>query len=311
MTEQNNKNSLRQAENSVSIEGLLLEKEIHEGETANGAKYLSVELTIEIAKNEQHPVKMFSTATKKDGTPNGIYTSLRTVADDYNAVADDGIGRENADHITINQAEIRMNDYVGGDGQIRSFPQINAVFANRVEGREPNPHAKFDVEVVVANVIEEYDKNEEETGRAKLKGYLPLYGGKIAPLEFIVNENGSGYVLDNYENGNTVQVWGEMINKREEIVQEVEGAFGGSNIKKKYSTVREYVITGGSEVYEEDNPNSYDVELLKTALNEREVFLEELKSKKQEKKGGKKTGFDTGASAKKTKREVKDDGLPF
>lgn len=309
MTEQNNQN-LRQAENDISLEGLLLEKRVHEGVTQDKKDYLSVDLTLEVAPNEQHQVSLFSTATKKDGTPNGIYTSLRTVADEYKAVGDEGVGRENADHVTINQAEIRMNDYVGQDGQLRSFPQINATFANRVEGREPNPHAKFDVEVVVANIVEEFDKNEEETGRAKVKGYIPLYGGNIAEVDFVVTNDGAGYVLDNYENGDTVQVWGELINKREEHTTTIPAGFGKDQKKTTYTTVREYLITGGSEPYDEDSPKVYDTGLIKTALNEREVYLEGLVEKSKQKKGGAKKGFDTGSSSKK-KRDIKDDSLPF
>lgn len=306
-----NKQSLRIAENNISLEGLLLEKDVHEGETQKNVDYLSVDLTLEVAENEQHRVSMFATATKKDGTPNKLYESLRTVADDYKAVGDEGVGREHADHVNINQAEFRMNDYVNKDGQVRSFPQINAVFANRVESREPNLHAKFDVEVVVASVSEEIDRDtEEETGRANVKGYIPLYGGKVAPIEFVVTEDGAGYVLDNYENGDTVTVWGTLINKREEHTTKVEGAFGGDKEKTTYTTVRENLITGGSEPYDDDSPKAYDTGLIKQALSEREVYLEELIEKNKEKQSGAKKGFDTG-STKKKKVDINNDDLPF
>lgn len=307
MTEQNT--TLRQANNNVSIEGLLLEKKVHEGTTQTGSEYLSVDLTIAVSDTEQHQVSLFSTKLKKDGTENGIYASLRTVADDYKAAGDEGVGKDQADYVTINQGELRVNDYVGQDGQLRSFPQINATFVNRVEGREPNPHAKFDVEMVVANAVEEV-VNDEETGRTKVKGYIPLYGGRIAPMEFVVTEEGASFVLDNYENGSTVQVWGDLINKREETVTEVEGAFGGNNKKKTYTTVREQLVTGGTEPYDEDSPKAYDTELIKKALNEREVYLEELVAKNKEKKTGAKQGFGDNNSAPKKKRDVSGD-LPF
>lgn len=313
MSEQNNQNSLREAENNVSVEGLLLEKDIHKGTTSKNVPYLSVDLTLEVDENEQHRVSMFATETKKDGTPNKLYESLTTVAEDYKAVGDDGVGREEADYVNVNQAQFRMNDYVGKDGNVRSFPQINAVFANRVEGRDPNPHAKFDVEIVVAGVVEEHDKDENETGRAVLKGYLPLYGGQVAPMEFVVDGEGGGaeYVLDNYENGNTVQVWGTLINKREEHTTKVEGAFGGDKEKTTYTTIREYLVSGGSEAYDEDSAKAYDTSLIKKALSEREVYLEELKEKNKEKQTGAKQGFGGGAKKKTKKVDISDDSLPF
>lgn len=304
-----NKTTLRIADNKIEIEGILVEIDSKEGVTGTGSEYLSAKLTIETAPNEHHTVEQFATKTKADGTENGLYKSLRTVVDEYQSVQE--VGKEEADKVRVTNGELRVNDYVGGDGQLRSFPKFSAVFVNRVEGKDEFvPRAKFEVELVVDRVLEEI-KDDEETGRAILHGYVPLYGGKVAPFEFKVAKDGAEYVLDNYSKGDTVFVYGDIINHTEKKVITTEAAFGADKEDIKYFTTRELVITGGTEPYDEDNPNTYDLDLIAKALNEREVYLEELVTKSKEKKsntGGRKAGFDT---TPKKSRNIEDDDLPF
>lgn len=302
--------TLRQADNKIEVEGLLLEVDSREGKTADGREFMSARLTIEtVEDSEQHQVEMFSMKLKKDGTENGIYNSLKTVAEEYKSVKD--VGREEADKVRTTTGEIRLNDYVNDRG-LQSFPQISATFINRVEaGQEFNPHAKFETEVVVDRVVEEMDKDQEETGRAILHGYIPLYGGRVIPFEFKVGEDGTGYVMDNYEKGDTVFVYGEIINQTEKVVTKVESAFGADKENVKYYTIREFVITGGTEPYEEENANTYNLDSIAKALNEREAYLEELKKNHEsnkDKKSGRRGGFDT---APKKNRTVEKDDLPF
>lgn len=312
MTEQNKQGgaTLRQSENKIELEGLLIEKDIHEGVTQKGSEYLSLKLTIETDKDSHHIVESFSTKTKADGSENGLYKGLRTVVDEYKSVND--VGREEADTVRVNNGELRVNDYVGGDGQLRSFPQFSAIFVNRVEDVSQSiPHAKFEVEVVVDKVLEEI-KDDEETGRVVLHGYVAMYGGKVAPFEFKVAKDGAGYVMDNYEKGDTVFVYGNIINQYEKIITKTESAFGEDKEDVKHFSTRELEITGGTEPYDEESPKAYDTSLIAQALNEREVYLEGLKEKKKNAKqssGARKPGFDVGA--KKESVTISSEDLPF
>lgn len=311
-------NELREAKNVVTMEGLLLEKEVNHGTTDGGKEYLRVRLVIGTAENEQHEVNLFQNKLTRDGKENGLYDGLLTVANDYKAVAD--VGKEEADRVRIepptndrfNNGVIQMNDYVGQDGVLRSFPRLSATFVNRIDkGEEMNPHAKFETEAVVNNVTEEI-VNDEETGRAKLSAYIPLYGGRVIPFEYVVNEDGADYVLDNYEKGDTVFVYGNITNVREVKETVTQGAFGADNKSVTYNYIREYEIIGGTDPYDEDDNKAYDVELIKKALVERETYLEGLKEKHKSKKsssGARKGGFDT--SKPKTNNKYNEDDLPF
>lgn len=310
--------TIRQADNVVTIEGLLTEMRTFEGKTGDGRDYLSATLTIETAENEQHDVSMFSMRLTGEGKESGIYTSLRTVVDEYKTVKE--VGREEADYVkveeptgTFSNGELRLNDYVGGDGKLRSFPEISTTFANRISKEEAVPHAKFRVEIMVDSVIPEI-KNDEETGRVILNSFIPLYGGRVVPFTFVVNKDGSSYVESNYNKGDTVTVHGDIVNTRKVDEQVIEAAFGEDQVKTTTTYVREFEITGGSEVYDEDSPTAFDPEAIRKAMVEREVYLDGLveANRNKPKKQGAKTGFDTTASKKAAKpKDISKGDLPF
>jgi hypothetical protein len=251
---------------------------------------------------------------KNDGSDNGNAKGFQTVINEYKSVAD--VGREAADKVRVSKGRIGLNEYWGQDGQLKSFPQLNTNFINRVQaGEEFSPRAEFEVEVVIKNVLPEF-KGEDETGRAIVNAYIPLYGGKVIPFKFTIGEDGAEYVTDNYTPGATTLIYGNIVNFKEKKVVTESGGFGKPREKVTYTTVREYLITGGNEPYEQDEEETkaYNTEAIKKALTEREVYLEQLKNKKNETKqetkpASKTSGFGTKPAEKKIK--ITSDDLPF
>lgn len=267
-------NTLREAENKVVIEGVLLEIRHQEWKSKDG---LNIELDIEVAENEVHTVKGMSKYKKNDGSENGIAKGYQTIINDYKSVA--SVGREEADKVRVTQGKIGLNEYFGQDGQLRSYPELSTNFVNRIQASDTyDPKAEFEAEVVVKTIIEEY-KNDEETGRVKLTGFIPLYGGKVIPFDFVVGGEGAEYIQGNYEPGQTVKLFGKIVNFKEVKETEVEVAFGKPQKKTTSKTIREYLITGGLDPYEEENVLTYKIDTIKKALTEREVYLEEMKNK--------------------------------
>ena len=106
---------------------------------------------------------------------------------------------------------------------------------------EEDYKAEFDIEVYVTNISEEFDKEENETGRIKVKGWLPVYGGKVIPIEMvagtILGDDGEEIniaegIQDAVEEGSTFNAWGDI--NFEKIVEEVKK--GGSIGKAKVDT---------------------------------------------------------------------------
>lgn len=313
-------NTLRQADNEVVVEGLLQEVRLEERKAADGREFIGGEIDIEVNEGEVHTFRVFSMKHKKDGSENGIFKGLKTVADEYVSTAK--VGKEAADKVRVTAGQLGVNDYVGGDGQLKSYPQLSTNFINRVQANDVfAPKAEFEVELVVQSVAEETDREGEETGRVKLKGFVPQFGGGIAPLEFVAEGDGAEYIRDTYEKGQTVKIYGNIVNKVEITKTFEEVGFGKPKEKIKRSFTREYLITGGTEPYDEENANTYDVKVIKKALTEREIYLDGLLKKAEEKaKTGKKAtpkkedkkGFGSKPSPKNdVVDDIMDEDLPF
>ncbi|MBN7742754.1 hypothetical protein JYA35_09135 [Bacillus velezensis] len=301
-----NKTVLREASNVVIIEGTLAEVKHTEWKSGKG---LNIELDIEVAPNEVHTVKGFSKYKKADGTDNAIAKGYQTIISEYKSIAEHG--RDEADKVRITQGKIGLNEYYS-QGILKAYPQLTTNFVNRLDANEEfNPRAEFDVELFVKNVIEEKVKGEE-TGRVNLNGYIPLYGGKVIPFEFVVTKEGSQYVENNYEKGSTVNVFGKIINFKEQKVTTKTAAFGEDKKEITTNSKREYLITGGNDPYDEDSKNAFNADAIKKALTEREIYLDELKNESGN-ENNKKSGFGGSAPNNKPSKpvEISDDDLPF
>jgi hypothetical protein len=298
-------NTLREAVNNVFIEGTLLEVRHNEWKSKQG---LNIELDIEVAENEVHTITGMTKYKKNDGSDNAIAKGYQTIIDEYLSIAKHG--RDNADKVRVTQGRIGVNEYYGQDGMLRSFPQLSTNFVNRLNaGDDFNPRAEFEVEVFVKSVVPEI-KNDDETGRVKVNAIIPVFGGKVIPFEFTVGEEGAEFVSDNYEVGCTTKVFGDIVNFKEVTETEVAVAFGKPQKKVTTKTIREYLITSGSDPYEEEDVKSYKVPDIQQAMVERETYLAELKNKdnsnkQEEKKGG--FGSNKGTTGDKSKKAP----LPF
>ncbi|KYC94880.1 MULTISPECIES: hypothetical protein [Bacillus amyloliquefaciens group] len=301
-----NKTVLREASNVVTIEGTLAEVKHTEWKSGKG---LNIELDIEVAPNEVHTVKGFSKYKKADGTDNAIAKGYQTIISEYKSIAEHG--RDEADKVRITQGKIGLNEYYS-QGILKAYPQLTTNFVNRLDANEEfNPRAEFDVELFVKNVTEEKVKGEE-TGRVNLNGYIPLYGGKVIPFEFVVTKEGSQYVENNYEKGSTVNVFGKIINFKEQKVTTKTAAFGEDKKEITTNSKREYLITGGNDPYDEDSKHAFNADAIKKALTEREIYLDGLKNESSN-ENNKKSGFGGSAPNNKPSKpvEISDDDLPF
>ena len=273
---------LREALNEVFIEGILKEKTL-ELTTINvqgkKADVIRGELVISDKENSEHRVRVFSNKLTKEGKENSVYKGLKTVMDEYVSVAEAlklGQTAEAADKVRITKGKIGLNEYYTPNGELRSFPIVTTNFVNRVKDGTYNPKAEFSLEMYFDNILPEI-KDNEETGRLIVKGIVPVYGGEVIPLTFIVaDEDAVNYIQTNYEKGKTGKVWGELVNTVE-ITKIVEQGFGKAKEKIVTKIINELVITGGEEdQYNEDDERSYSTDLIKKAMAERDIKLDEL-----------------------------------
>lgn len=286
---------LKQAENSVKIEGILSEIDLKTGSTVKNGKTVeyiggSIKVRVNQTLNGESveldiPVYMFSNKLKNDGGPNPAYASIERVMNEYVSIA--AAGMEAADRVRITNANIRMNEYYGQTGNLNSYPRINASFVTKVTDlTKYAPEATFSTVFVIAAMGYETDKDGvENPNRFKIRGVLPQYGGKVDVVDFLATTPSVIDAVSSYwEQGDTVKVNGKL--NFTSIVEEkmVEVDFGEPRKERRTVSVSELIITGGTQTPLEGD-FAYDEDEIGAALKERQVYLAEQKEKAKSKDG--------------------------
>lgn len=283
---------LRQAENKVRIEGILNEVDIKEKSYVKNGKTVEcisgrihIKTTETINGKEKEliiPIDMFANKYTKDGKINTAYNSIYRVMTELVSAAAAPEGVE-PDLVRVN-GSLKMNEYPSKrTGEIVSFPRVTASFVNKVKTDEYKPEATFSTEFVVVSADYETNKDGEETGRYRIHGVVPQYGGTVDVFQFYaVSKNVIDAVSSYWAIGDTVSAIGKL-DFSQTVTKEkrtVEVDFGEPQ-EKEYTntiTVSDLIITGGSQT-PLDGANAYEAGAIQEALAERKARLAEAKAK--------------------------------
>ena len=284
---------LKQAENSVKIEGILSEIDLKTGTSNKNGKtteYIGGSIKVRVTQvlNGKNvdldiPVFMFSNKLKNDGNPNPAYASIERVMNEYVSIAAGGI--DAADRVRITNANIRMNEYYGQGGQLNSYPRINASFVTKVTDLSKfNPEATFSAVFMIAAMGHETDKDGvQKENRFKIRGILPQYGGKVDVVDFYATTPSVISAVSSYwSEKDTVKVNGKL--NFTSVVEEkmVEVDFGEPRMERRTVSVSELIITGGTQT-PLDGDFAFDEDEINEALKARQAYLAELKEKAKDK----------------------------
>ena len=183
---------MRVAVNKIAITGVIKEHKLKEQKGEKG-KYINGSLVIKAGEFKEIEVKVFVDELTKEKKVKKTFSTLRDIIDKkLPTMVDD---KENPTAISIygnkdfvpklkeeryaNQTKTDTITKLScelGFGSIKVLDSIT----------EEDFKATFDIEMFVVAVEDELNKEEEETGRVKIKGYVPTYGGGIFPMVVIV-----------------------------------------------------------------------------------------------------------------------------
>lgn len=288
---------LKQAENSVKIEGILSEIDLKTGSTVKNGKtvdYIGGSIKVRVnqilngANTELDiPVYMFANKLKNDGGPNPAYASIERVMNEYVSIAAGGM--EAADRVRITNGNIRMNEYYGQTGNLNSYPRINASFVTKVTDLTKfAPEATFSAVFMIAAMGYETDKDGVQIdNKFKIRGILPQYGGKVDVIDFYaVTPSVIDAVSSYWSEKDTVKINGKL--NFTSVVEEkmIEVDFGEPRMERFTKSVSELIITGGTQTPLEGD-FAFDEDEINAALKERQARLAEMKEKAKEKDGKK------------------------
>lgn len=280
---------LRQAENRVRIEGILSEINLKYGSyVKNGVTVDTVGGDIKVLVNQQIngedvsliiPVYMFASKLTNAGKPNPAYASIESVMKEYVSIAS-GAGEAGADRVRITSGSIRMNEYWNQQGQLVSFPRVNASFVGKATG-EFRPEASWSMEFAVASMdfVTDADGVEVEPKKLRIKVLVPQYGGKIDTMElYATNPRVIDAITSYWENQKTYTAKGRLnfTTTTQKIIEEMD--FGEPEERIRTTTVSELVVTKGTQAPLEEEMAFAPAELA-AALKEHKAYLETLKDK--------------------------------
>jgi hypothetical protein len=284
---------LESKENSVKIEGILSEIDLEVGSYIKDGKTIekiggSIKVRVSQMLNGAEveldiPVYMFANKLTNKGTPNPAYASIERVMNEYKSIA--AVGIDAADRVRITGANIRMNEYYGQNGNLNSYPRINASFVTKItDTSKYAPEATFSAIFAIGSMGYETDKDGVEVAnRYKIRGIMPQYGGSVDVIDFFATSpNVIDAVSSYWEQGDTVKINGKLnfTSKTEETLVEVD--FGEPRVERKTISVSELIITGGSQTPLEGD-FAFDMDEIQAALEARQARLAEMKAKQKAK----------------------------
>lgn len=223
-----------------------------------------------------------------------------------------------ATRVKIN-CSLNANEYVGQDGEFKSYPNINA-FQCTSSGVPEEDIADGRISVIIRSIIDEtVGEDTKETGRLKVEAYSFDYNKRAIPHSFFVEADLADDFRDFYERGDSCKLYYEVVSKHVGAKkQKSSGGFGRREEKITSGfTVTEYSIFKGDEKFEEENEYFISIKDMKTAMEDREIMIENMKEKAKEKgsKPSVKKEEKKGLGSRPSKADFKDiensDGMPF
>lgn len=281
------------AQNNITIAGKLLDATFTKG-SKDGRPYERFNLTVRVSQKylgvdetSEIPVSGIVSQFTKNGAPNPAYASLQQLKN-FKTVQNCGFAE--ADSIKITRGSISENNFMSRSGNLINGWQIRTTYVNKSEAKDI---ASFLIDIFIMDMKEELDKDETPTGRLIIKGGIVQYDSSLSVLEFIVEDPQCvEYISSNWNINDTVYVKGRIRYTSTEVNSTTGSSWGEDVPDTSTRTVRELIITTGSdEPYDEDS--AYDPVEIKKAFNIRKANIEQLQAQKVAPKQAKTTsGWD-------------------
>lgn len=258
--------NLRQSIANARATGVVSEINLAQKKDKNGKDVITGTVVIKVSDTNSITYRVYASKTTKAGEENPAWAGLQTVMSTYRSIAE--VGEANATKVHVN-GQYAPSTYVSQMGMLREgIPQYRTSFFSEVKG-EFHPMAEIEVELFIRNIVPEI-KDDEETGRKLLNGWINLYNG-LEPVTLIVPADMADGISD-YEPGTTAIFFADVVNT--ETVKEVPVRLGKP--RKVVSHVSELVINGAEEPESEEK--GFNQDAMRAAINTYKERIEALKS---------------------------------
>lgn len=280
-----NVTTLREANNTVHICGILKNTDLEIRQDRNGNNFISGKVVVLVEGDDDIPnevtvrcqANQYTAAKQESKLYSNLVKFKTNCVTMASLMAIEGLtekeAKKRASYVRMN-GRLMRSEYPDKNGRLASYEGVSCSFITIFDDNnmwQYAPEATFDVEIFFKAIRPETNRDGEETGRILIDGIIPIYGGKVIPYSFVAEDDTADYMSSNYEIGRTGHIWGDLVStvQRQEIVHQ---GFGKPHKEVKTTFKHENLITGGDETqYDEDDEKNFNIETIKTAWKIRET----------------------------------------
>ncbi len=316
---------MRRNINTAHIEGYVYQhslaiKQVQNQASANfGKDFISGELEVAVDEKGLNVIAVhftYVTETTSKGNKNATYAALKSIIDRNETWT--SVGKDAAMKVKIDTA-LALNDFYANDDTLVSAKRNEGGFVTIVNGSlcAEKDRNTFSTDIVITNV-KHVDADEEKgiVDHTEIRGAVFDFRNAILPVDFVVeNPQGMQYFesLDiDSKNPLYTKVWGKINCKTTTRSVTEETAFGEAAVTNYERKVRNWVVTGTStNSYEFGDEKVMTSEELTKAIQDRQVYLADVKKRADDYKASKNAGSATPAASTATAAPAKKGSFNF
>ena len=281
---------MRKNVNSVHIEGYvyqhdLVKKTVQNQTSENyGKEFISGNVEIAVDEEGTNAIKVhfsYVVPTTKKGSRNATYFELMKIMEGATWVTH---GKDAALKVKVDTA-ISLNDFYVDDNTLVSAKINEGGFVTVVDMLCPvERRSTFQADMLVTGAQLVEKENADDV--FLLKGAVFNFKNDLLPVEFIVRSPEGIKYFDRLEPSSQdpkyMKVFGVINNKAIQVPVKEGGEWGTGVVNYKEVRDKSYVVVGNNPPYDFGEENVMTVEELRTAIQNREIHLADVKKRREE-----------------------------
>lgn len=229
----------------------------------------------------------YATEYTKSGTKSSTYGVLKRIIDEGKTwIAD---GKDEATKVRIDTA-LALNDFFAQDGTHVSLKVNEGGFVTIVnELCEDSERNKFTTDMVITSIkrVEADEEKNIKEDYVSVRGAVFNFRNDVLPVEFLVKNPAGMKYFENLDASESepiyTKVWGKIDWSPEVGTYTEESAFGEAVVHTSQRKKRQWIITGAAKTdYEFDDEKTITRDELRQAIQNREVYLTDIKKRRDE-----------------------------
>jgi len=282
----------KQFVNRLFIEGRLYQhnltiKKVQNKDSANyGKDFISGTLDIATDEDGMNVISIhftYVTAVTSNGKPNATFNTLNAIINGAKTWVVDG--KDAALKLRATPA-LALNDFYTNEDELVSAKRNEGGFVNTITDLVPEKERnRFDLDMLITNV--RTVEPEEADPYIVIKGACFNFRGDLLPIELVCRRpDGMAYfesIDASPANPIFTEVKGAITNTTVKKEIEEESAFGSASVKTVTRTTREYAVDWARPTeYVFGEEDTITADELKKAIQNREVYLADIKKRRDE-----------------------------